>query len=359
MSAHTGRVGRALRIDSIRFSFPDGAAVLDDLSLAVDAGSVTSLLGPSGCGKTTLLRVVAGLDVAESGTVSIGTRELTGVGVDVPPEKRGVAMVFQDWALFPHMDVNANIAFGLPREQRRNPSVVAPTVELVGLEGLGSRMPEQLSGGQQQRVALARALAQQPDVLLLDEPFSNLDASLRARVRSDVRQLLGEIGVTTVMVTHDRDEAFVLGDVVALMRDGRIVQSGTPTEVYRDPVDEWSARFVGEVNVLDGVADGPHAETVLGRVPLSIERQGPVRVVARPEDLYVALSTGGSSETDSSATPASGVVVLVEYHGPRTHYLVDVDDTRIRVESAGWPVCEVGDIVGVGVAETALGSFTR
>lgn len=352
MSRRADGTAMSLRVESIWFAFPGTAAVLDGLSLTVAAGSIMSLLGPSGCGKTTLLRVVAGLDPPDSGTVSIGDRQLTGAGVDVPPEKRGVGMVFQDWALFPHLDVASNIAFGLPKDQRRNPMAVAPTLELVGLEGLGSRMPDQLSGGQQQRVALGRALAQEPDVLLMDEPFSNLDASLRARVRSDVHKLLGEIGITTVMVTHDRDEAFVLGDSVALMRDGAIVQQGTPPEVYRSPIDAWCARFVGDVNLLSGIASGITAGTPVGPVSLATGQSGPVEVIVRPEDLTVHADSG----VDDAAR---GVVSLVEYHGPRTHYLVEVNDVVVRVESAGPPVYSVGDEVEVGIVDTPLASFTR
>jgi ABC-type Fe3+/spermidine/putrescine transport system ATPase subunit len=237
----------SVEIDSVLLAF-DGDPVLRGLSLEVRPGEVMALLGPSGCGKTTLLRVVAGLEEPEAGEVRMSGRLLTSPGKVVAPEKRDVAMVFQDWALFPHMTVAENVGFGLPRGQRRSSPLIARTLDLVGLGGLGERMPESLSGGQQQRVALGRALAQRPAVLLLDEPFSNLDPTLRGRVRSDVKEVLREVGVTTVLVTHDRDEAFVLGDRVAVMRDGAISQVDTPEALYLRPRDEWVADFVGELN---------------------------------------------------------------------------------------------------------------
>jgi iron(III) transport system ATP-binding protein len=215
-------------------------------------------------------------------------------------------------------------------------------------------MPDQLSGGQQQRVALGRALAQEPDVLLMDEPFSNLDASLRARVRSDVHELLAGIGITTVMVTHDRDEAFVLGDTVALMRDGAIVQLGTPEEVYRTPSDRWCARFVGEANMLPATAEGTTADSSLGTLRLVEKRDGPVEVVLRPEELAIAPHARPTAQR-AGTTP--GTVSLVEYHGPRTHYLVEVGGSVLRVESAGPPTCSVGDRVEVAVADRAFPAF--
>ena len=198
-------------------------AVLRDVDLDVPSGSVVALLGPSGCGKTTLLRIIAGLEAPDAGEVRVGGRLLTGPATSVPPEHRRVGMVFQDWGLFPHLTVAQNVGYGLPRGERRG-ARVDEALELVGLVGLGHRSPTTLSGGQQQRVALARALAPRPSVLLLDEPFSNLDAALRVQVRGEVHRLLRELGVTTVFVTHDQEEAFVLGDEVAVMSEGRVVQ---------------------------------------------------------------------------------------------------------------------------------------
>ena len=216
-------------------------------------------------------------------------------------------------------------------------------------------MPATLSGGQQQRVALGRALAQEPEVLLLDEPFSNLDASLRARVRTDVHRLLAEIGVTTVMVTHDRDEAFVLGDTVALMRDGRIVQEGPAEDLYVRPVDEWAAAFLGELVVLEGMADGGRAGTVLGAVALAGHHRGPVRVLLRPEQLRLADPPGaGGGPGGTSAPGVAARVVLVEYHGPRTSYVLEVEGAEVAADVPGPPRWAPGAEVVVAPPEAPL-----
>ena len=219
--------------------------VLRGVSLAVDPGSVLAVLGPSGCGKTTLLRVVGGFEKPDGGSVHVDGRDVT----RVPAHERRIAMVPQEGALFPHLTVAANVAFGLPRRERRGPRV-AELLALAGLDGLADRMPYELSGGQQQRVAVARALAPEPSVVLLDEPFSALDAALRAAIRDDVLGLLRAHDTTAILVTHDQDEALSVADVVAVMRDGVIAQAGAPAEVYAAPVDLDVARFLGEANVV-------------------------------------------------------------------------------------------------------------
>jgi iron(III) transport system ATP-binding protein len=315
--------------------------VLDGVDLEVPPGTVCALLGPSGSGKSTLLRCVAGLEVPEAGRISAGGTVLTDGASVVPPERRGVGMVFQDWALFPHLDVAANVGFGLPRAERSGPRV-DDVLALVGLGGYRHRAPATLSGGQQQRVALARALAPEPSVLLLDERFSNLDTNLRSRIRGEVRELLLEVGITTLFVTHDRVEAFVLGDTVALVHEGRVVQHGTPEEVYRRPVDPWAAAFVGDANIVPGRASGAEAETPLGTVALASPVSGAVRVLVRPEDVVV---------TDGDAAGAGGTVAAAEFHG---HDVV----LRLRVDGLGEEVAarvqrtsvRAGDRVGVTVA---------
>ena len=306
--------------------------VLQSVSLEVAAGSVVALLGPSGCGKTTLLRAIAGLEFPASGEVIVGDEVLSGPDVHVAPERRHIGMVFQDWALFPHMTVAANVGYGLRRGAAR--SEVDAALDLVGLRGLGERRPATLSGGQQQRVALARALAPRPSVLLLDEPFSNLDTALRVQVRSEVAALLGDLSITTVFVTHDQAEAFVLGDEVAVMRDGRIVQHASPAELYAEPADVEVATFVGEANVLPGVGRGASATTVCGPVALREARDGPVSVLARPEELLLSVPPAAAGGAAGNATGAVGVVRLVEFYGHDTVYVVELDDPELAGTAA-------------------------
>ncbi|HEV2088957.1 MAG TPA: ABC transporter ATP-binding protein, partial [Cryptosporangiaceae bacterium] len=242
----------AVSVRGARKAFGD-VSVLDGVDVSVAAGSILALLGPSGCGKTTLLRCIAGLERPDAGEVRIGARTVSGDGVFVPPERRRVGMVFQDWALFPHLSVGRNVGFGLSRPERRAGGVEA-ALALVELTGLADRMPATLSGGQQQRVALARALANRPAVILLDEPFSNLDAALRVSIRAEVQRLLRQLSVTAVFVTHDQEEAFVLGDEVAVLLDGTLVQQAPPSDVYDAPATRAVAAFVGDANFVPGTA---------------------------------------------------------------------------------------------------------
>ena len=293
-----------LSVQDVSKSF-EGVTVIEDCSLDVGWGEMVSLLGPSGCGKTTLLRIIAGLERADRGTIHIAGAQVAGNGTWVRPEDRNVGMVFQDWALFPHLDVTRNVGYGVPRGKRE--VEVAKTLELVNLPGMQDRMPETLSGGQQQRVALARALAPQPTALLLDEPFSNLDSALRRDVRTEVRQLLRATGMTAVFVTHDREEALVLGDRVAVMDAGRIVQIGSPAEIYQKPATPWVAAFIGAVSMYPAEADGDVARTDFGSIPLLDSHQGPVEVAVRPEDV-------GLRPDDSDA--ATHTVEDFEFQGP-------------------------------------------
>ena len=261
--------------------------VVDGVDLEVAPGQFVALLGPSGCGKTTTLRMIAGFEDADRGTIELQGRTVTGPGVCDPPERRRVGMVFQEGALFSHLSVGANVAFGVRRREER-PDAVRRALTLVGLAGFADRMPHELSGGQQQRVALARALAPGPELILLDEPFANLDAELRVAVRLEVRAILREVGASAVLVTHDQEEALSLADRVAVMLGGRIHQVGSPEELYHRPATRAVALFVGDAQFLPGTASGRRVTTELGELPLVGEAAGDVDVLVRPERIRLA-----------------------------------------------------------------------
>ena len=289
---------KRLEIRGLRKSY-GGPDVLRGLDLEVPSGQLAAVLGPSGCGKTTLLRVVAGFEHADAGEIRIGDRVLAAGRTHVPPEKRRVGVVPQEGALFPHLTVEDNVAFGLPRggrSSRQRRERVAELLSLVGLADLRDRMPSQLSGGQQQRVAVARALAPDPDVVLLDEPFSALDAGLRAAVREDVRAALQATGATGLLVTHDQEEALSTADLVAVVREGVVVQSAAPQHVYTAPGDLDVATFVGEAVVLPATVTQGVATTPLGRLPLlrgHAGEDGAGTVVVRPEQVRMVRAGRG------------------------------------------------------------------
>lgn len=297
----TGANGAVLRCKNVKKSF-EGAVALDGFSLELREGDLMALLGPSGCGKTTALRVMAGFEVPSAGEVWVGDRRVAGGGSWVGPEHRRIGMVFQDWALFPHLNVARNIAFGLDGDGRSER--IAEVLEMVRLDGLGDRMPHELSGGQQQRVALARALAPKPEVVLLDEPFSNLDAALRARVRAEVREVLKDAQATAIFVTHDQEEALSMADELAVMDEGRVLQVGTPHEVYGAPATTRIADMVGEANFFPSEVIGGRVRTPLGVVLAPGLPDGPVEVMVRPESVSVQRSTHGN-----------GAIVDAEFYG--------------------------------------------
>jgi iron(III) transport system ATP-binding protein len=265
---------------------------VDDVSLSLAVGQFLALLGPSGCGKTTTLRLLAGFEPPDGGEIFIGDQQVNAPGLHVPPERRRVGMVFQEYALFPHMTVADNVAYGLPRHANK-PQRVAQTLAMVGLTDIAGRMPHELSGGQQQRVALARALAPQPALVLLDEPFSNLDAGLRSQVRAEVRQILRQAGATAVFVTHDQEEALSLADQVAVMMAGRLVQVDAPERLYRRPVSHDVAAFLGNVNFLPGHVAGGLVTCELGQLPANGFIAGQVDVMVRPETLQLNPDEAG------------------------------------------------------------------
>ncbi|HEY5836073.1 ABC transporter ATP-binding protein [Streptomyces sp.] len=337
-----------LHIAGLTKSYASEASVLRGLDLTVPGGALAAVLGPSGCGKTTLLRVVAGFLRADAGTVSVGDRVLTGPGVHLPPERRRIGIVPQEGALFPHLSVARNVAFGLTgldRGERRRRT--GEMLELVGLAGYGDRMPHELSGGQQQRVALARALAPRPHLVLLDEPFNALDSALRAGVRADVRAALRATGATAVLVTHDQQEALSTADLVAVVRGGRVTQCDTPQDLYRSPVDPWVAGFVGSAVLLPGTVAGKGgaADTALGAVPLSADADGPRAgtVLLRPEQLLL---------TDAAAAGAvRGTVTDVCFYGHDAMVTVAVDglDAPVDVRVAGPLPVRPGEQTGIRV----------
>ncbi len=267
----------------------DGVRAACGVTLSVQRGDFVALLGPSGCGKTTVLRMLAGLERPDKGHIEIGGTTVAAPGLTLPPEQRKVGMVFQEYALFPHLSVRGNVAFGLrgmpDRDQR-----VDKVLELVDLTDIQHRGPHALSGGQQQRVAIARALAPGPDVILLDEPFSNLDAALRQRVRQEIREILLHAGVTTVFVTHDQEEALSLSDHLAVMIEGQIMQFGPPEELYRFPATKAVAAFLGDTNFLPGEALGSRISCELGTLDLHQDMQGAARAMVRPENLSLSAS---------------------------------------------------------------------
>lgn len=328
-----------------------GDAVLADLDLSVPSGAVAAVLGPSGSGKTTLLRVLAGFLKPTAGTVSFGDRLVAGAGPGfphafVPPEKRRIGIVPQEGALFPHLDVSANVGFGLPRAD--SGPRIAEVLEMVGMSDYAHARPHELSGGQQQRVALARALAPRPDVILLDEPFTALDAALRVRLRAEVRDLLGSLGTTALLITHDQEEALSTADLVAVLRDGRIVQVGTPLEVYDVPADLEVARFVGDAVELPAVTHSGRVTCALGDIPVHSATPAPdgeAVVVLRPEQLVL------SCPVEPNAHPGGGIVRETSYHGHDSLLRVELaDGTSLPVRvPGGTPPPRPGEAVVVSV----------
>jgi iron(III) transport system ATP-binding protein len=328
------------------------APVLTDLSLDVASGEVVAVLGASGSGKTTLLRVLAGFLRPSSGEVSFDDRVVSGPSEWVPPERRRVGIVPQEGALFPHLDVAGNVAFGLGRGSDAR---VDEMLALVGMSGMGSHRVQELSGGQQQRVALARALAPEPDVLLLDEPFSALDASLRVRLRGEVRDVLAATGTTTVLVTHDQEEALSFADRVAVVRGGHVVQVASPDHLYEFPADLETARFVGEVVELEAsVATDGIVTCALGDVHVPDAPVAGTRgvVVLRPEQLAVVDERGVG---DAVPHGCLGTVRSCSYHGHDSLLLVELahgEEVPIRVPGARG--ARPGDRVRVVVGGTGL-----
>ncbi|MFP4321959.1 MAG: ABC transporter ATP-binding protein [Anaerolineales bacterium] len=297
---------------------------VDDVSLRIAPGEVLALLGASGCGKTTTLRLLAGLEAPDAGEIILNEQRVAGEDAWAPPEKRAVGMVFQDYALFPHLTIAGNIAFALRGwASREKKARITELLDLVGLPDMDKRYPHQLSGGQKQRVALARALAARPSVVLLDEPFSNLDTAMRHHTRDDVRNILAQTNATALFVTHDQEEAMMMASRIAVMHGGRILQTDTPRRLYENPASPFVARFLGDVNCLPAQAHGEQAESQIGPVPLREAHQGRVALYIRPEDLTLA---------PAEPEQAQGTVRESRYFGGyQLAEVVLVDQTTLQV----------------------------
>ncbi len=341
----------ALRFDAVRHAYR-GREALRGISLAVAPGEVVALLGPSGCGKTTLLRVAAGLERPTAGRVSAAAGVFADATTFVPPERRGIGLVFQDWALFPHLDVAANVAFGLadrPAAARR--AIVADLLARIGLPDRASAYPHMLSGGEQQRVALARALARRPSVLLMDEPFSNLDQRLRRGLRAETARLLAETGAAAVLVTHDPDDAMAIADRIALMRAGELVQVGTPEEIFRAPVDRFAAEFFTDLVVVAATVRGGRAETPFGPFEAGHLPDGPATVCIRRDAFAL-----GDDDAEFTAR-----VVASRFLGTHRTVALVVDGLAEPVEAhvdAHLPI-DTGTRIGVGIDRREVFVFAQ
>ncbi|MEU2003705.1 ABC transporter ATP-binding protein [Rhodococcus sp. NPDC019627] len=339
----------ALEVNGLDKSF-GSTNVLRHIAFSVEAGSTTAIVGPSGCGKTTLLRLVAGFERPDAGTITLGGRVVAGAEW-IPAHRRSVGYVAQDGALFPHATVAANVGFGLPRRSRTR-ARITELLEMVSLDySYASRRPDQLSGGQQQRVALARALAREPELMLLDEPFSALDAGLRANTRRIVADVLAKAGITTILVTHDQPEALSFADRVAVMSDGRLAQVGTPREIYSAPIDVPTAEFIGDAVVLSAHVEGERARCALGDVAVIANGvQGEARVMLRPEQIEVTADGAG----------VAGTVVDVEYLGSEMLLGIRLDTAdgvvseRVTVRRFGATALTPGERVGIRVLGTGV-----
>lgn len=340
-----------LSLDALSLRYATGgSAAVDGLSLSVEPGEVVALLGPSGCGKTTTLRLVAGFERPAEGSITLDGRVLVGPGTFVAPEQRSVGMVFQDYALFPHLSVLDNVMFGLSSLSRREAEQKARAMlTLFGLGDFASRMPHALSGGQQQRVALSRALAPGPRVLLLDEPFSSLDSALRASTRIEVRRVLKSLGATVLLVTHDQAEAMAFADRMAVMRAGKVEQVGPPESVYSSPRTAFVAYFLGGTNLLPGVGFGGGARTLLGNLPVSGHAKGKVLLSLRPE----ALKLVPDKDTVAVGGALRAEVLSREFQGAFAEFTVACGGMELVVRGAPELPLRPGDRARLEVAGRA------
>jgi len=336
----------------------EGAPVVDDIRFEVEEGEILVLLGPSGCGKTTTLRLISGFENADHGYIVIGNRVLTvtpGCGgapglrpVHMRPEKRGIGFVFQDYALFPHLSVLKNTMYGLRGSWFTRKARALEALQMVGMADYAHRKPQTLSGGQQQRVALARSMAPAPQLILLDEPFSNLDAGLREATRQEVRKLLHEQNMAAILVTHDQEEALSIGDRVAVMNQGKIEQIGTPVHVYENPATQFVASFLGKTNIMRVRAQEGVAASPVGELKLNRAVSGEICVSLRPEHLTIAAHANGLGD------PGAGEIVSRDFRGHDLIFKVKVGSELFTVHTDYRCRFEPGDRVSIKAAEQAV-----
>ncbi len=313
----------------------DGREVVSHVSLAIRPGQVTCLLGPSGCGKSTTLRIIAGVEQQTSGTVIVDGQMVSADDIHLPPEARSVGLMFQDFALFPHLSVAGNIGFGVAGTKLERQARVGELLERVGLAGYQNKFPHQLSGGEQQRVALARAVAPRPKVMLMDEPFSGLDNRLRDGIRDETLSILKDEGTAVLLVTHEPDEAMRMADQVALMRGGRIVQQGAPYNVYNTPVDRAAAAFFSEVNTVRGTVHGALTDTPFGQfLAPGVPDGQEVEILIRPQHIRIDFDRAGAGPrpTPVDGTPARGVVQRARFMGRESlvEFKMDADGSILK-----------------------------
>ncbi len=330
-----------LEVKGLRKHFPHGdIPAVERVGFDLGEGEMLALLGPSGCGKTTTLRMIGGFETPDKGQILLRGRDIT----QLPPEARGIGFVFQDYALFPHLSVLENVKFGLRKLPRMARELRArEMLGLVGLAGLEARKPHELSGGQQQRVALARTLAVAPPLVLMDEPFSNLDAAMRVETRQEVRKLLKTSGSAGILVTHDQEEAMAVADRIAVMENGRVVQIGTPDEIYRNPVSAFVASFLGRSNILPGTASGMVVKTEFGNLPLSRAANGAVSLSVRPEQIMLEPDPNGAAS-----------VVGREFRGHDQLYWVQEGERCMLVISGAGATFEVGSRVRLRICDCVV-----
>lgn len=350
-----------VEIESITKVFDRTTVAVNNFSVHINDGEFVTLLGPSGCGKTTTLRMIAGFIEPSDGRIFIGGQSVSDPNnsIWVPPEKRNIGMVFQSYAVWPHMNIRDNVAYPLkikkvPKAKRYKQA--EEVLELVRLEGMGRRYPNQLSGGQQQRVALARALVMHPQVMLLDEPLSNLDAKLREEMRFEIKDLQVKTGVTIIYVTHDQAEAMAMSDRIVVMNQGKIHQIGTSEEIYRRPSDQFVADFVGLINLIpcridsqtDGVFIAGDGEEIFHKTPLPANLQTAAVLAVRPEDISIEKSA------TSDVTSLCGEIERATYMGNMTDYLVKVGSHKLRVQLSGFCDLRTGDHVQLTIKASSV-----